>query len=104
MLTASAVVDALRVLSAPDGGSPQTADLAARLGVDVRHVRRVVAELVSAGVVRRVGAGPQTRLVVAVQAPRIDALRALVDAARARAPHSEIERLALAALAAGGAA
>ena len=104
MVTASAVVDALRVLSAPDGGHPQTPDLAAHLGVDPRHVRRVVAELVSAGVVRRVGSGPQTRLVVAVQAPRADALRALVDAARARAPHSEIERLALAALAAGGAA
>ena len=99
MVTATRVRDAIASHFTRYGERPSTLDVAIALNVTPQHVRRVVAELVAAGIVRRVGSGPATRL-VAQLAPEnhSDVLLDLLEAARAQAPHCEIERLAIAAL------
>jgi hypothetical protein len=62
-VTAPSIVAAVRALTVQMGEAPSTGDLAAALNVSPSHARQSVTDA-GPSVIRRVGRGPGTRLVV----------------------------------------
>ena len=99
MVTAEAVLDAVRRLTWQMGGPPSSGDVAAQLDVEQRQVQRVTRDLVASGAVARVGSGPAIRLVLVGEASaENDVVRRLARAVLMRRPADELEAFALAVL------